>query len=89
MGPAHFPVLKPQQEEAQAESDVQGPVMNCVPWECAVVRKARREKKATEAEYMVLAEIGWIKSKIVIVCLRRDWNVQFSETCTADRQINY
>jgi hypothetical protein len=35
MAPAHFPVLKPQQPEAQAESLVQGPVMNCVPWAVA------------------------------------------------------
>jgi hypothetical protein len=27
-GPAHFPVLKPQQLSAQSASDVQGPVMN-------------------------------------------------------------
>jgi hypothetical protein len=30
-GPAHLPVLKPQQPEAQSASLVQGPVMNCVP----------------------------------------------------------
>jgi len=28
MAPAHLPVLKPQQPEAQSESDLQGPVMN-------------------------------------------------------------
>lgn len=31
-GPAHLPVLKPQQPDAQSASLVQGPVMNCVPW---------------------------------------------------------
>jgi hypothetical protein len=31
IGPAHLPVLKPQQPSAQSASLVQGPVMNCVP----------------------------------------------------------
>jgi len=31
IAPAHLPVLKPQQPEAQSESDLQGPVMNWVP----------------------------------------------------------
>jgi hypothetical protein len=31
IGPAHLPVLKPQQPEAQSASLVHGPVMNCVP----------------------------------------------------------
>jgi hypothetical protein len=30
-GPAHLPVLKPQQPSAQSASLVHGPVMNCVP----------------------------------------------------------
>jgi hypothetical protein len=30
-GPAQRPVLNPQQAEAQSLSDLQGPVMNCVP----------------------------------------------------------
>lgn len=34
-GPAHLPVLKPQQPDAQSASLVQGPVMNCVPWAAA------------------------------------------------------
>lgn len=39
MAPAHFPVLKPQQESAQSVSVVQLPVMNCVP--TAVERTGR------------------------------------------------
>lgn len=31
MGPAHSPVLKPQQLSAQSASLLHGPVMNCVP----------------------------------------------------------
>jgi hypothetical protein len=31
-GPAHLPELKPQQEDAQSASEVQAPVINCVPW---------------------------------------------------------
>lgn len=37
MAPSHFPLVKPQQPEAQMESLWQGPVMNCVP--VAVVRR--------------------------------------------------
>lgn len=31
IAPAHLPVLKPQQPEAQSASLLQGPVINCVP----------------------------------------------------------
>jgi hypothetical protein len=41
MAPAHLPVVKPQQPEAQAASLVQAPVMNCVPW--AVTWRATEE----------------------------------------------
>ena len=37
IGPAHFPVLNPQQLSAQSASLVHGPVMNCVPAATAVV----------------------------------------------------
>jgi hypothetical protein len=45
IAPAHLPDLKPQQPDAQSASDVQGPVMNCVPWaEMRVARpRVRRE----------------------------------------------
>lgn len=41
-GPAHRPELKPQQPDAQSESEVHGPVMNCVPFP--------RARKATNKE---------------------------------------
>ena len=43
-GPAHLPVLKPQQPEAQSASLVQGPVMNCVP-PAATMRGTSKGKK--------------------------------------------
>lgn len=30
-GPAHLPLLNPQHADAQSASEVQAPVMNCVP----------------------------------------------------------
>jgi hypothetical protein len=41
-GPAHFPVLKPQHLDWQSASEVQAPVMNCVPW-AAAKRETGRE----------------------------------------------
>ena len=43
-GPAHLPVLKPQQPDAQSASLVQGPVMNCVPWAAAKAASWTRTK---------------------------------------------
>jgi len=49
-GPAHFPVLNPQQLSAQSASDVQGPVINCVP--AARERDMLKKKAARRTAFL-------------------------------------
>ena len=57
-GPAHKPLLKPQQEDAQSASELHGPVMNCVPAERA--RGARVEKRRIAFEMVVVYIFGMV-----------------------------
>jgi hypothetical protein len=47
MGAAHFPLLKPQQADAQSVSAVQTPVMNWVPWRATRGEAVTRRETAT------------------------------------------
>lgn len=49
-GPAHLPLVKPQHAEAQSVSDLQGPVMNCVPWAAAKIETIYGQVRPSKGE---------------------------------------
>jgi hypothetical protein len=61
--PAQRPELNPQQPDAQSASDVQGPVMNCVP---AAETRGLRKRSDRSATLAILSRLGEVFCPIMV-----------------------
>jgi len=91
--PAHFPLLKPQQPDAQSASLVHAPVMNCVPvpWETTRAARLKRMKLSLRALRRAIVVVGFPVVFVDVyckwfVCLYKEWRWK-SRLCPAQDEL--